>query len=295
MQIGFVTNYAPEKVAFAAKAGFTCLEVTAGPGGAMDLHALLGGGMNRVLDDFAGHGVAIGTIFVGVNHLTADENARKQNNEYFALALRTARKLGTCIVTTNSGGDPSISPVENMPMFERVFGEYARIAEGEGVRIGIENYPALHGYPLRVGNICFTPEMFDLCLNAVPSPALGLEYDPSHLMWQGIPGEAMISRYKGRIHAFHAKDTEILKQGQSLYGMLGMQNRGENKWDNGWWRYRLPGFGMIDWKAVFCALYDIGFTGPMIIEHEDPVFSGDRTEEGLLLGIAHLRKYMVVG
>jgi sugar phosphate isomerase/epimerase len=126
--------------------------------------------------------------------------------------------------------------------------------------------------------------------------------DPSHLFWLGIDIPKAIRAYPDRIFAFHAKDCEIDADGLYRYGILGRQFGATSVWDTGWWRARLPGLGQIDWKEVFRALFDIDYSGPMIIEHEDPVFGGDRsevglklgprTEAGLRLGLHYLRRFM---
>lgn len=87
-----------------------------------------------------------------------------------------------------------------------------------------------------------------------------------------------------RVFAFHAKDCEIDREALHRYGVLGRQFGAKNKWDMGWWRYRIPGLGQLDWKELFKALLDIGYNGPVVIEHEDPVFCGAPSELGLVLG-----------
>jgi sugar phosphate isomerase/epimerase len=168
--------------------------------------------------------------------------------------------------------------------------------------IAMENCPHSSLYPRKIGNIGFSPEMWDALFAAVPSGAIGLELDPSHLFWLGIDIPKAIRSYRDRIFAFHAKDCEIDAEGLSKYGIFGKQIGAASAWDTGWWRYRLPGLGQIDWKNVFGALYDIDYRGPMIIEHEDPVFGGDRseaglklgpkTEAGLKLGLKYLRRFI---
>ncbi|MCI0512160.1 TIM barrel protein, partial [candidate division KSB1 bacterium] len=82
-----------------------------------------------------------------------------------------------------------------------------------------------------------------------------------------------------RIYMFHAKDTEIRANILKVVGING----------HGWWRYRLPGWGQVNWKEVFTALFEIGYTGDMVIEHEDPVFDGELRPRGLEMGLATLK------
>jgi sugar phosphate isomerase/epimerase len=116
----------------------------------------------------------------------------------------------------------------------------------------------------------------------VPSTAVGLEYDPSHLYWQGIDYLAAIHRFADRLVFAHAKDTEVMQDRLGQAGIYG----------SGWWRYRLPGLGELDWEAIAGALAEVGYRNGIVIEHEDPVFSGERFEEGLAIGLKYLRQVL---
>jgi sugar phosphate isomerase/epimerase len=92
----------------------------------------------------------------------------------------------------------------------------------------------------------------------------------------------VIHQFADRMVFMHAKDTEVMKErlGQvSIYG-------------DGWWRYRMPGMGQVNWEAIAQALAEIGYWAGMVIEHEDPVFEGERFEEGLSLGLRFLRRVL---
>ncbi|MGD0725978.1 MAG: sugar phosphate isomerase/epimerase family protein [Spirochaetia bacterium] len=302
MDVGFVTYYSPEIVEFAAKAGFDSLEVYVNRGSSLDLDRLTPEELNRAMDDIRSHGLRVSTLKCSTNHLVADRAIRASNNTYFLKALKLCRAFGTAIMTTNTWGDPSISPAENLKTYKPVFSEFAKAAESEGIVIAMENCPHGSSYPYTIGSIGYSPEMWDALFEAVPSRSVGLELDPSHLFWLGIDIPKAIRAYPDRIFAFHAKDCEIDADGLYRYGILGRQFGATSVWDTGWWRARLPGLGQIDWKEVFRALFDIDYSGPMIIEHEDPVFGGDRsevglklgprTEAGLRLGLHYLRRFM---
>jgi sugar phosphate isomerase/epimerase len=291
MKFGFVTSYTEEIAEFAANAGFDCLEVFVELGTRMDLNKITSREIDEILGYMHGKGLSIGTISCNPNNY--DPSRRKENNEYFTKAIKSARKFGTEIVVTGAFMDKSKSPYENIKEFQEEFKEYSKVAESEGVRIAIENCPHWVGYPTPVGNIAFSPEMWDALFDAVPSAAIGLEFDPSHLVWLGIDYLKAIRNFGSRIYAFHAKDTEILNDKLSIYGIIGKQIGKESEWDAGWWRYRIPGFGQVNWQGVFNALYEIKFSGPINIEHEDPVFGGDRSREGLKLGLHFLKKHIL--
>jgi sugar phosphate isomerase/epimerase len=115
---------------------------------------------------------------------------------------------------------------------------------------------------------------------SVPSPALGLSFDPSHLVWLQIPDvPRVIRRYGERIYHVDAKDTEVMPERLAAQGILG----------NAWWRYRLPGHGSLDWPAIFAALREIGYDGAVDIENEDPLYPG---LAGVARAAAYLRQHL---
>jgi len=277
MHIGFVTPYSEERVKFAKETGFDCLEIFVDEGMLEEKR------IKEVKRVFDRYNVKIGTIACSVNHLDPDPKKREKNNETFVKALRVCRQFGTDIVATNAWGDRTKSVKENILVYKEVFTEYARVAEAEDVKIAIENCPHMGRYPFTIGNIAFSPEVWELLFEAVPSKNIGLEYDPSHLFWLGIDYIKGVYDFGDRIYAVHTKDTEILKDTLSKRGIYG-----EN-----WWRYRIPGWGDINWQKFIASLYDVGYKGDLIIEHEDPVFGGELTDEGLKLGLRYLRQFTI--
>ena len=292
MQIGFLMDkYDPELVSFAGDAGFDSIELFTIPESGINLEVIGDAGIKRVAEHFESNSVKIGAICVSLNHLDDETTKRKANNEYFKLAIKNCKKFGTDLITTNTWGNIALTPAENISLYKEVFTEYAKIAEAEGVVIAMENCPHSVGYPIAMGNIGYSPEMWEALFDAVPSKAIGLELDPSHLFWQQIDIERAIRAFGERIYAFHAKDTEIMKDGMYRYGIYGKMFGKNSEWDYGCWRYRIPGWGDINWKGAFRALNDAAYKGPVFIEHEDPVMTGDRHREGLELGLRFLRGF----
>lgn len=293
MDFGFVTFYSEDTVKMAKRGGFDCLEVCVDKGTLIDLDENTDESLEKVLNIFKENNIKFGTLAGNVNHLEGNPEKRRENNEYFKKIIRSAKKFGTDIVISNAWANPDISPEENLKEFKKVFTEYTEVAENEGVRIALENCPHWIGYPTRVGNIAFSPEMWEAMFDAVPSKALGLEFDPSHLLWEGIDYIRALKEFGDKVFAFHAKDTEILMDQKYKYGIIGKQLGKSSEWDYGWWRYRIPGWGDVDWLSIFRVLNDLKYTGPMMIEHEDPVFGGERTEEGLRLGLRYLKQFVL--
>lgn len=196
---------------------------------------------------------------------------------YYHRAMRLARSLGCSVVSGLTGRDNSLTVEENVPLFKERFAAIAARAQDTGVRIALEPWPGSvlgHG-PYRWTNMATTPELWEMLFEAVPNPALGLEYDPSHLVWQEIDHLRAIRDFASRIHHVHAKDIVIDRERLAYVGVHG----------RGWWRFVLPGLGQIDWTAVLAALAEVGYRGDVAVEHEDREYLGERWNEGL--AIAH--------
>lgn len=290
MRLGFLTDYAEERLRFAQAAGFTCLELRAVPGSALDPTTLDADAIARVKEAFAAHGLAVAALACyGPNPL--EEGQETERAAYFRQVLALAPRLGCPVVAAMTGataetiatGDLAAS----LPAFRRVWSEHAAAAEANGVKIAFEPWPGAHPYPLR-GNIAVSPAAWDMLFDAVPSPALGLEYDPSHLVRLQIDYLAPIRRFADRIHHVHAKDTIFNEDVRREAGTIGP----------GWWRYALPPRGVVDWAAFFAALRAIGYTGDVNIEHEDSDFgfpavrAGGKFDEGLRLAQRFLAQFM---
>ena len=156
-------------------------------------------------------------------------------------------------------------------------------AEELGVTLCVENCPLM-------GNIGFAPFMWDKLFERIDSPYFRLAFDPSHFVWQMMDPYQAIRDYGDRIAHVHAKDTEILWEELRRTGILFCPKFAEDSGD-GWWRYRVPGLGQIDWKKLIDRLREAGFDGTISIEHEDPIWSGsqEKVKEGLVRGLHHIQ------
>lgn len=292
MKYGFYSSdYDNEIVEFAGTCGFDCMEINAEYGTRLDIDKINGDEIGRVTETFRENGVCVGTVCCSLNLLDGDLSKRERNIAYMEKMIKTVRKFGTDIITTNVWGNKQLTPEENIPLFKCIYRDIAKLAEAEGVRIGFENCPHYVGYPIPLGNIGYSPEMWEALFDAVPSDNLGLEFDPSHLFWLGIDYIKALRDFSRKVFALHAKDTEIIPELRHKYGIIGRQLGKTSEWDAGWWRYRIPGWGQIDWQGIFKVFYDTGFNGPVIIEHEDPVFDGKLRKQGLRMGLEFLKKF----
>ena len=167
-------------------------------------------------------------------------------------------------------------------------------------------------FHLRGENIAISPEVWDEMYKVVPSKALGIELDPSHMVWQGIDYIQAIYDYGDRIFHIHAKDMEINRRVLNRVGILGQAFGETIGLGHGWWRARLPGWGEIDWPKFITALIEVNYRGNIDIEHEDDVFAAahakekidtesgivdayGREEKGLILGYNTLSKLIPPG
>lgn len=283
MKLGFTTYDNLKAIPFAKEAGFECLEFTTLPGYAgMDLPNELESPAK--IDDFkaaiAESGLAVDSIISAINPMSAKPDEAAAHLDYFRRWIELAGKLGVTYVSSTSGQNPGLTLDENVKLFGKVYRELCRVADDNGVRIVFEN--CLHGYPHGM-NIAVNPETWEKVFNEVDTPTLGLEFDPSHLVFQFIDPVEAAREFAEKIYILHAKDTEIL---------LGELDRGGIHSLKGYWRFRLPGYGDVDWPALFQVLREAGFDGNVIIEHEDPVFHGERLHEGLIIGGKYLRQFV---
>ncbi|HVF10151.1 MAG TPA: sugar phosphate isomerase/epimerase [Abditibacteriaceae bacterium] len=282
MRLGFLTSYSDERVKFAKEAGFTCLEIQASPGSPLDAMQS-GDTLSRVKSTLAEQGIAVSALACYFNHL--EEGHEAERAEYFSKLIEMAPRLGCNVIATMSGvtaqSKASGNLDESIPAFQKTFAEHAKRAEANGVKIAFENWPGGHPWPLFI-NIAISPGAWDMMFDAVPSPALGLEYDPSHLVRLNIDYIAPIKRFADRIHHVHTKDTSIKTDVLNNVGYIGQ----------GWWHYSIPSRGVVDWNAFFAELQAIEYSGDAVIEHEDPDFAGDNFDEGLHLGQKFLAQFV---
>lgn len=269
MQVGFLTACMGKRpfeecVAFAGEAGFDALEVHMGH---LPAERAVGEA-SKVQDLFAEHGVALSGIAAYGNWLAGDRQAHVAMMKQY---VDGCVALGIDVLCALAGM-PAEGKSKEQTIAEdvkEVFTPIAQYAADHGVKLAFENWFAT--------NIQHFGH-WDALLEALPFDNVGFNYDPSHLLWQGIDYLAGVDRYAERIFHTHAKDTEVR---EDLLAQVGNQARG-------WWRYVIPGFGSIDWGRYVARLRRAGYDGVLSIEHEDGTFS---PEEGLEKGLAHLRLF----
>jgi sugar phosphate isomerase/epimerase len=221
------------------------------------------------------------------NNLHPKAKKREKIHDHLRRVIDAAAMLDVRLVGTFVGARPG-GAAKNIKRAGEFFRDVVAYAEDRGVRIMIENCP-MAGWvqPDRPGNYAYSPELWEALFNEVPSDSFGLNFDPSHLVWLGINYNRAARDFSEKLFHVHAKDAELLKEGLYRYGVFSRQLDGG---EPGWWRYRMPGSGQIDWQFFFATLRSVGYDGPVSIEHEDPEYEGteDRVKEGLRIAREHL-------
>lgn len=291
MKLGIMTILDRDIIEFAGNAGFSCVEGILLRGKTpFDLDSMSETDIVAWEDTFRKSGVSLDSIaYFRSGILSADSAERKDTFEYFRKLVKLLKRFGGGRITFGSMGDKQQSPADRFAVLRQELPMYVKVAEDEGIRLCFENCPGFGGYPMLTESMCYSPELWDALFDAVPSKAVGLEFDPSHLVYLGIDYLRALKEYAPRVFSVHAKDTEVDAEKLYRYGHLGRRIGGDDMPFN----FRLPGYGVIDWGQVFKLLYDARYDGPVFIEHEDNLYGGEQHKQGFLLAKNHLQRFMI--
>ena len=217
-----------------------------------------------------------------LNYLAGSPAERSERSALLSRDIAVASGLNIPVINIFAGRDPYKTVDENLPIFQEVFTPLAAKAEESGVRLAMENCAQRNWWPAG-GNLAHTPEIWRKLFDLVPSPAMGLTFDPSHFIWQGLDYRKAIKEFGPRIYYAHAKDTEVHREVLADRGIYGSD----------WWHYRLPGWGQMDWPSFFTSLREAGYRGPIAIEHEDRLWNHNDEEikHGLIMARDFLRRF----
>jgi sugar phosphate isomerase/epimerase len=298
MKLGLLTACLPalslEQIAgWAATNGYEALEVAAWPDRGdrpftathLDAGSFSGADAERVISLLAREGLGLSSLAYYDNNLHPDPGERAAVNEHVLACIDAAALLSCPTVGTFVGRDPGQTVAQNLREAEKVFAPLVDRAGEKGVKIVIENcvMEGWHpdGYP---GNLAYSPELWEWMF----SLGLYLNYDPSHLVWMGIDPVEALRPYVGQVAHAQAKDIQVFPDQRNRYGYPGKAVARPDPWDVGWWRYRVPGLGQVEWPRVVDVLYEGEFDGVLSVEHEDPVWGG--TEERIQAGLEIARR-----
>jgi sugar phosphate isomerase/epimerase len=305
MRLGFVSAILPdlsleEVVEFAAETGYGCVEVMCWPQGKaerryagvthIDAAELTADDAAQVNDLFAQYGVTVSGLGYYPNPLAPDAAEAQVYVEHIKAVILAAKLLGVPVVNTFIGRDWTKSLEENWPRFLSTWKPLIAFAEDNGVKIGIENCPMLFTRDEWPGgkNLARSPAIWRRMFEEIPSKNFGLNYDPSHLVWQRIDYLAPLREFKDRLFHVHAKDARVDVHKLDQVGVLGFPNEYHTP--------KLPGMGDVEWGKFFSVLTDTGYSGPVAVEVEDRAYEGSLAlrKASLVQSLAYLRQYLTV-
>lgn len=303
MKLGLLTAPLPdlpldEVANWTAGNGFTTIEIACWPASSSDTRRYAGTShidvdgisddeASEIADSMKGQGLEISGLGYYPNPLHPDDEHARMVIDHLKKVIVAAGKMNVSVVNTFIGADRSLTQDENWEKATTVWPEILSHSEDNGVRIAIENCPMIFSkdeWPSG-HNLAYNPRIWRRMFEEW-GEVIGLNFDPSHLIWLMIDIESAIYEFGERFYHFQAKDVMIDYEGLYENGTLSS--------GIGWQIPRLPGLGHVDWAVVFSALYRVGYDGPIIIEHEDRDF--EETEElvkrGFLIARDVLQPYI---
>ena len=306
MKLGFVSAILDgwtyeEMMDVAAEQGFACVEVACWPQGKAERRYAGVSHINadkvleddvyakHVLDYAAEKGVEISSLAYYPNTMDSDLAKRAAAVEHLKKLICASAKLGVNMVTTFIGRDQSKTVEENLELVKEIWPPIIALAEEKGVKVAIENCPMLFGPEQWPGgqNLMTTPAIWQKVFDILPSANLGINYDPSHFVWQMIDYIRPLYQFKDKIFHVHYKDIKLYPDRLNQCGIMAYPLEFMSP--------KLPGLGDVDWGKYISALTDIGYDGYTCIEVEDKAFEGSNEKilNSLRLSQRYIRQFVI--
>lgn len=305
MKLGFVSAILDnldyeQTIDMANELGFQCVEIACWPKGTAERRyaGVSHIDVERVLedDDYAEHlleyaktkSVEISSLAYYPNILDSDQHKGEAVVHHMENLIKAAGKLGIGMVTTFIGRDQNKTVQENLEAVKEVWPPLIGIAERENVKVAIENCPMLFGEDQWPGgqNLMTTPAIWRKVFEIIPSKCLGINYDPSHFIWQMIDYIKPIYEFKERIFHVHYKDIKVYYDKLDQVGIMA--------YPLDFMSPKLPGLGDVNWGNYVSALTDIGYDGFSCIEIEDKAFEGsmEKIKDSLKLSKRYMEQFL---
>ena len=303
--LGFVSAIMAEKsfeevISFAGANSFKCVEIMCWPAGKAERRYA---GVTHInvddLDDkkiqyihnyLKEKGVYISGLGYYPNALDPDEESSEKAFSHIKKVIEAAAKLGIPVMNTFIGRNPQRSVEDNLRIFAEKWPPVIDFAEKLGIKIGIENCPMIFTRDEWPGgkNLGTTPAIWDKMFDIIPNDNFGLNYDPSHMIWQHMDEIQPLYDFKDRLHHIHLKDAKIHKDKLDRHGIMAYPLQYHSP--------KIPGFGNVRWKDFFSALTSIGYRGPCCIEVEDRAFEASEEDRhnSLLQSRNYLNQFFVL-
>lgn len=283
LTLGFVTAILPdlsleEVAAFAKQTGYDALEVMCWPPGKaerryagvthVDVVGFTADDAKRVQDTLATTGVTISGLGYYPNPLVEDAAEAQVYIDHIRAVISAARLLGVPVMNTFIGRDHTKSVDENWPRFLEVWKPLIAFADDNGIKVGIENCPMSFTRDEWPGgkNLAHSPAIWRRMFNDIPSPNFGLNFDPSHFIFQHMDYAKSLREFAPRIHHVHAKDVRIDRERLDDVGILAYPLQYHTP--------KIPGLGDVNWGKFFSTLTETGYHGAVCVEVEDRAFEG---------------------
>lgn len=287
LDLGFVSAILAEKsfekvIEFAAENGFKCVEIMCWPKGKaerryagvthINVDELDDKKVAEIKETLKRNSIYISGLGYYPNPLDADENQATFYIEHIKKVIQAAAKLEIPVVNTFIGRDPLKNIDENLEKFAEVWPGIIKVAEEYNVKIGIENCPMLFTRDEWPGgkNLATTPAIWRRMFEIIPSPNFGLNYDPSHLVWQQMDEVKPIYDFKEKLFHIHLKDVKVFRNKLNDVGIMAYPLDYHSP--------KIPGLGDVDWRGFFSALTSVKYRGPVCIEVEDKAFEGSEKD-----------------
>jgi sugar phosphate isomerase/epimerase len=253
-KLGVLAVYSDSNLAFIKQEGFTSMQLRLNPDELND------SAIASIKQKIQASGIYVSSLACDGNHIDPDPAKREKQNQYTVKCIELCGKLGIPNIGGQSGKIVGKPLQEQVDEVVRVYTEkYFPACEKNNVRILWEPYA---GGP----NIGTGPVGWEALFKAFhDSPHVGLQFDPSHLVWQFMDPVQAARDFIDKIYDVHLKDTEILWHLVRKGGIEPVNNQR-------WWRFRVPGYGSVDWKGFFSVLAEAGYQGAMNIENEDAFY-----------------------
>ena len=304
MKLGFVSSILDgwtfeEMIDAASEMGYGCVEVACWPQGKaerryagvshIDVDSLTDEKVKYIKNYCKKRNVTISSLAYYPNPLDPDSKKQAAAVAHLKKVIAASRRLGVGMVTTFIGRNQNLTVEENLKLVKKTWPAIIKTAEENKVRIGIENCPMLFGEDQWPGgqNLMTTPELWREVFSILPSKYLGLNYDPSHFVWQMMDYIEPIYEFKDKIFHVHIKDIKLYPEKLKQVGIMAYPLKFMSP--------KLPGLGDIDWGHYVSALTDIGYDGFVCIEVEDRAFEGSRERilDSLRLSKRYIDRFVI--
>lgn len=288
-----------EMMDHASSCGYECVEVACWPQGKaerryagvshIDVENTSEDYIAYIKDYCAKTKMEISSLAFYPNTMDGDLEKRAANIAHLKKVIHMSALLGVNLVTTFIGRDQNKNVEENLKIFMEVWPDIIAYAESEGVKVAIENCPMLFGADQWPGgqNLFTTPKLWRKMFELIPSDNFGINYDPSHFIWQQIDYIRPVYEFKDKIFHVHYKDIKVYPDKLNDVGIMAYPLE--------YMSPKLPGLGDVDWGRYVSALTDIGYDGYTCVEVEDKAFESSREKilDSVVLSYRYMKQFVI--